>query len=359
MVQFVEIDQNLNIANKTLLNDTLTQLAETDLQDVSTLVNDVFHPDCEFNVSHPINELVGHHAIVEQFCLPLKTAFPDLEWRPDIIAGGIDNSKYMVGFTGHLVGTFAYDYLGIPANENCVYIRTSGAVEVKDNKIVVFYLLLDFLDLMRQVGIWPLVPSLGKEGQWLPPITHDGVLLSPQKDAVSERTIALILAMHQGLLSSKGRLPTREVLDEMGMVNFWHKNMMWYGPSGIGTTRGLQGFENYHQIPFVSAFQDRDLDPDKPHFIEIGDGYCCVTGGWGSLYGTHTGHNWLGLPATNKLIQMRVIDFYRCDDDTIIENWVPIDIIHMLYQMGIDVFGRVQHQNRQNKRLSVVNWLNL
>jgi len=36
------------------------------------------------------------------------------------------------------------------------------------------------------------------------------------------------------------------------------------------------------------------------------------------------------------------MDFYRLENNRIVENWVPIDIIHILYQMGFDVFGRLK-----------------
>ena len=66
-----------------------------------------------------------------------------------------------------------------------------------------------------------------------------------------------------------------------------------------------------------------------------------MTGGWPSVEATHEGE-WLGIPATNKRIKMRVMDFYRLENNRIAENWVPIDIIHILYQMGFDVFGRLK-----------------
>ena len=96
---------------------------------------------------------------------------------------------------------------------------------------------------------------------------------------------------------------------------------------------------------------------NKAHFIQIGDGNYAVTGGWGYLQATHGGNDFLGMPATGKNIEMRVMDFYRCDEVTICENWVPIDIPHILMQMGVDVFGRMRHQFRQNGKLSVRNWL--
>ena len=59
--------------------------------------------------------------------------------------------------------------------------------------------------------------------------------------------------MGAGLGKFNATKPDRASLDEMGQVNYWHPNFLWYGPAGIGTTRGLSGFEDYHQIPFLVA----------------------------------------------------------------------------------------------------------
>ena len=40
--------------------------------------------------------------------------------------------------------------------------------------------------------------------------------------------------------------------------DFWHSKMMWYGPCGIGTARGLSGFVDHHQLPFRLTFKERD-----------------------------------------------------------------------------------------------------
>ncbi|GAA0181297.1 hypothetical protein SH2C18_38500 [Clostridium sediminicola] len=57
---------------------------------------------------------------------------------------------------------------------------------------------------------------------------------------------------------------------------------------------------------------------------------------------THLGNDWLGIPATGVEIDMRCIDWWRIEDGRAVENWVNLDIIHMLYQMGIDIFERVR-----------------
>jgi predicted ester cyclase len=235
-------------------------------------------------------------------------------------------------------------------------MRFAEGHELREGKIAKSYVFIDFLDLMRQAGYWPIAPSLGREMRWLPPMTHDGVILTPQDNAVSRSSIERVLSMHAALGKFRGQLPTREALDEMEMVKHWHPNFMWMGPAGIGTTRGLKGFEDYHQIPFLTAFPDRG-GSDIGHFIRIGDGHYAVTGGWGYLQATHTGNDYMGMPPTGKRIKFRVMDFYRCDDETIVENWIPWDVPHMLLQMGVDVFGRMQHQFRQNQPISVKDWL--
>ena len=354
--QYQPIDQAQNSANKQRVIDIMQQMVNTPSAELDDAIRAGYHADAGVNVTHPINELSGLAAVGEHVWKPLRHAIPDVERRNDIVAGGRYRDTNWIGCVGHYVGTFEHDWLGIPATRGVVAVRFTEGHELRDGKIAASYLFIDFLDLMRQAGYWPIAPSLGQEMRWLPPMTHDGVILTPQDDAVSQRTIERVLRMHAALGYYNGQPPTRAVLDEMEMVQHWHPNFMWYGPSGIGTTRGLKGFEDFHQIPFLVAFPDRG-GSDIGHFIRIGDGHYAVTGGWGYLQVTHTGHDFLGVPATGKRLTMRVMDFYRCDDETIIENWVPIDIPHLLLQMGVDIFGRMRHQFRQHRPISVSDWM--
>src|SRR5690349_12473653 len=101
----------------------------------------------------------------------------------------------------------------------------------------------------------------------------------------------------------------------------------------------MRGVRAHHQVPFLTGFPDRK---GAGHYVRIGDGDYVATGGWPSVVGTHLGE-WLGLPGTGKQIDMRVMDFYRVDRNKIIENWIPIDVIHMLHQMGFDALARLKH----------------
>jgi predicted ester cyclase len=334
----------------------MQQMVNAPVVELDEAIRAGYHTGANVNVTHPINELSDIEAIAEKVWKPLRQAIPDVERRDDIVAGGCYRDSHHVGFVGHYVGTFENDWLGIPASHSVVAVRYAEGHELREDKIVRSYVFIDFLDLMRQVGYWPIAPSLGREMHWLAPMTNDGVILTPQDNAVSQGSIERVLRMHAALSYYTGQPPTREELDKMEMVKHWHPNFTWFGPAGIGTTRRLKGFEDFHQIPFLWAFPDRG-GSDVGHFIRIGDGYYAVTGGWGYLQATHTGNDFLGVPATGKRVAMRVMDFYRCDEQTIVENWVPIDIPHLLLQMGVDIFGRMRHQFRCNQAISVSDWL--
>lgn len=353
---YTPVDQTENIANKQRIIDIMQALVGAPLGELDAVIRDSYHADAEVNVTHPINELSELGTIAEQVWKPLRHAIPDVERRHDMVAGGRYRDTNWIGCMGHYVGTFENDWLDIPATRGVVSVRFCEGHELRDGKIAESYIFIDFLDLMLQVGYWPIAPSLGREMQWLPPMTHDGVILTPQDNARSQKSIESILEMHKALGFYNGLPPHRDVLDEMEMVKHWHPNFMWFGPAGIGTTRGLKGFEDYHQIPFLVAFPHRG-GSDQGHFIRIGDGYFAVTGGWGYLRAHHTGNDFLGVPPTGKEIKMRVMDFYRCDDETICENWIPIDIPHILLQMGVDVFGRMRHQFRQHGASTASQWL--
>ncbi len=354
--QFSPIDQARNIANKRRVMTIMGALSEGPLEQLTVAARDGLAADIALNATHPINALRGIDAGLERLWRPLRKALPDMERREDFVAGGRYRAAEWVACKGHYLGNFADDLLGIPATRGVVHLRFCEGHELRGGKIVKSYIFLDFLDLMRQAGYFPLAPSLGAEIRWMPPRTLDGVILRPQDEARSRRTIETILKMHEALGYYSGAPPTRQALDEMEQRKHWHKDFMWYGPAGIGTTRGFPGYEDYHQIPFLVAFPDRGGSA-QGHFIRIGDGCYAVTGGWGYLQATHTGGELFGVPPTGKRVKMRVMDFYRCDDETIVENWVPIDVPHLLLQMGVDVFGRMRHQFRQQGAMSASDWL--
>ncbi len=308
--------------------------------------------------SHPVNEIAGAAAIARHVFEPLFHAFPDLERRDLIFVGGSYEGRDYVAAVGHYCGTFRRDWLTIPASGQTAYLRYGEVYEIRDGRIVQANALWDILDLIRQAGFWPIAPSLGLEGMWPGPITGNGIVLHTSDAHQSALSIAQTLAMHRTLgeyndLSGSGR----EGLLAMPQKEHWHEKMMWYGPSGIGTTRGLAGFVDDHQLPFriafprsggnIEAVQAERRRHGAGHYVRFGDGPFSVTGGWPSLYLVHKGGGFLGMPPTGSGITMRVMDFYLHDEGKIRENWVPLDILDVLMQMGLDVIARMQPKFRR------------
>jgi predicted ester cyclase len=344
----------VTLKKKRLLYQGLAKLSEARGAELATALQSLFCPDVHWRTSHPIDEMTGLDAVLQQVWQPLKRAMPDLERRDHIFIGGSFEGRDYVAAVGHYCGTFREEWLGIPANGQPMWLRYGEVYEILNGKVAQANCLWDLLDFMRQAGFWPIAPSLGKEGRWPGPFTGDGLVFHETDPVQSAASIAQTLAMHKTLGDyNDTEMRGRDGLLTMPQTEHWHPKMMWYGPSGIGTTRGLQGFVDYHQLPFRLAFPNRKggnqweqiADEKKRlgggHYIHVGDGSYSVTGGWPSVFAIHSGGGFLGQAATGKIITMRVMDFYLHHEGLIRENWVPIDILDILYQMGVDVFDRL------------------
>lgn len=331
-----------HVENKRWVHAGLARLAEAGADGADGVLGGLYAVDATWRGAHPLNKRKGVESIAKQVWEPLLAACPDLERRDLIVAGGAYDGRDYVATLGHYCGSFRGDWLGIPATGRPVYLRYGEVHEVRDGRIVQSNCLWDILDLIRQSGHWPLAPSLGAEGMWPGPITGGGLLLDPTDPAQSAASLAQTLAMQGTLGAFRDHASAgREELIEMPQRAHWHPRMMWYGPSGIGTTRGLAGFVDHHQLPFRNAFPNRK---GGQHYVRIGDGPISVTGGWPSVTATHTGGGFLGLGPTGRPVGMRVMDFYLHHEGLIRENWVPLDILDLLMQMGVDVLARMRAQ---------------
>ncbi|MEM5503020.1 ester cyclase [Ahrensia kielensis] len=342
------------LAIKQKFYQSLAKLADVSINDTQALLTNIAHENAQWRVAHPMNEMEGNSAALATVFLPLKAALPDLERRDLIFVGGEYEGRQYIATIGHYCGTFKNNWLTIPANGQSMHLRYGEIYEIKDGKIIQANLLWDVLDFIRQAGFWPIAPSCGAEGMWFGPRTADGIVLHETSAALSEASIAQTLAMHKTLFDFDQMTPTRDGLLTMPQQTFWHPKMMWYGPSGIGTARGLLGFIDKHQLPFRSAFQRPKGTPEQiadekakykaGHYIRIGDGDYSVTGGWPSVCALHYGGGFAGMPPTGRNVTMRVMDFYHHHQGLIRENWVPLDMLDLLNQMGLDVMDRLHDQ---------------
>lgn len=360
----VLIPQSENIQNKIFVREAMDRILNAGVDGLEQALAAIYSHDAEWRGAHPLNDVSGPHAIAQTAWAPLRNAFPDLERRDEIVVGGRYINKQgietdLVACMGHYCGTFKKDWLGIPATGQPIFIRYGEVHRVQDGKIVQSSCLWDILDVIRQAGIWPLAPSWGQEGRWAGPITGDGLVMQAQNGEEGLASLAQTLAMHKTLHEyRRENIEGREGLINMPQKEHWHDKMMWYGPSAIGTTRGIEGFVDFHQLPFRLAFPGRvggqtlvetNKSANIGHYIQIGDGPYSVTGGWPSVVSLHTGGDLFGTGPTQNNIEMRVMDFYLHHEGKIRENWVPIDVIHILLQMGVDIMARVRDQFGKNR----------
>ena len=297
-------------------------------------IRDFAQGNIELNVSYPINTVVGIESVQSDYWDILTSAMANIERKPFIEFASEYEGKEWHTATGYFVGTFTNDLLEIPATGKSLYLRFTELVEVEDGKISKYYIILDFLDVMNQAGVNPLRRSLGHDGLIMPPTTMDG--LAPEETSVEQADITEKLVMD--MLDELGRFDGKS-LESMKLENYWHQDFMWYGPAGVGTTRGINGFRAHHQGPFVFSFPDRVVD-HKATIIKKGN--YVATGGWPHMHGSHLVGGWLGLPPCGKELELRVMDIWRREGDKLKENWVGIDIIHMCKQMGLDVFNMMK-----------------
>jgi predicted ester cyclase len=299
-----------------------------------SLTETLYAKDCNFNAGAPVDHCAGRDAMILRFWQPLIHAFPDLERRTDILMGGNFKDGDWYTSTGNFVGHFQNDIYGLKASGRPHFIRYGWFDRVEGDQIVESYVLLDLTRLMIETNQWPLRPQLGES--WSPaPATQDGIMLGSMDEGESNKSLKLVEAMIAGLMSYDGKS-----LASMGMRRFWTPQFGWYGPGGIGSARGHDDYERAHQGPFLKAFPDRI---GGNHKCRIGEGAYVASTGWPSINATHTGDDWIGIPATGKRITQRIMDFWRRDRDMLTENWVFIDMIDLIGQFGIDLLPAFDH----------------
>jgi len=313
---------------------TIEQLDAMLLRDGSDFSRSVFGTNATMLVSEPIGELTGQESIVDNFYEPLRSSLNQVKRRNEIVIGGQnkrDIGGYWVAILCHYVGTFVSPLWGILPSDCLVFLRAGEFYSINENGISQARIILDLPDLMRQSGRKVFSEKLGTEMLFPSPATHDGVL---PRGNNGDASIALVERMLTDLRDYDR--DAFAVPDQTGDDGYWHPDLLWYGPGGIGSTYRWRGFVKDHGHPFLKAFPDRI---GGNHFCRIGDGDYAAIAGWPSMTMTHV-RPYLGVPATQKPISLRVMDFYRCSNGRIAENWVMLDYIDLFAQMGVDLIER-------------------
>jgi len=337
---------DINLKNKETILEFFKELNHSDKDSLEEVLSHYLIKTSRVEISKPFSEYIGVRKYKEQFFEPLLHAFPDVEIQPYIVMSGASGDNNCVCVAGNFIGTFVNDWLTIPANQQPVTIRFHATFFLDNDKITRSWYFLDILDVIRQSG-YQLFPFKGLQQTAPNPMPGNGIITYPTDSKESEISYNLTNAMIAGLLEYDGKS-----IESMGQERFWdEKNMMWYGPGGIGTTRGLKGFQDNHQIPFLKAFPNRGVceENESTNFVNMAEGNYTCHFGYPIMYGNHTGDGWLGLKASNKSFTMRVMDFWRREDNKLKENWVMIDMIDLLEQFDINVFQLLKKEINDDK----------
>lgn len=243
----------------------------------------------------------------------------------------IDSESTWVCSMGHLMGLFDTDWLDIPKTGKMTFLRYCDFHRIVDGRIAESAVFCDILSVMRQAGLNPLPEQTGVEIITPGPRTHDGLLFDTQDADESRKTLALVNTMKDDLVNAEGfQSPDEE------LARTWHHDMIWFGPSGIGATYTIPRYQDQHQGPFRDGLGNVEF---QGHVCRIAEGDYAGWFGWPNLLMNPLG-GFLGMPATDKKIEMRVVDIYRRDGDRLVENWVFIDVLYFLKQKGLDVLER-------------------
>lgn len=329
--------------NKALLAPLRGALYDFDLARVQAVMADVIAVDAVVHLCHPFGDVTGSEGFYGTAFDALSQAWPDLERRDFIVvAGPDDDGADWVGCGGYYTGTFVAPWLDIPPTGQQVSMRFHEFYRFEEGKVVEVQAIWDIPEVLMQANAWPLAPSLGREWLVPGPALQNGLVGGPRDEAQSAASCQLIVDMLKNLV----RYPSRGGTEVMELEKYWHPKFSWYGPAAIGTARGISGFRNWHQIPFLSAMPDRGQYPDEISHHFFGDGPFAAVTGWPNMAQTHTHDGWLGLPPTGKKITLRSLDFWRMEGDKIRENWVLVDLLHVYDQLGLDVFARMREFNK-------------
>ncbi len=329
--------------HKTLIAQVRAAMYDFTEAGVRQALDMICSPDAVFHLSYPFGDTNGSSAYYDCCYRDLLTAWPDLERRDYIVMAGPDEfGADWVGCGGYYTGTFAGPWLEIPPTGHQVTMRFHEFYRIENDKVAEVQALWDIPEVMVQAQAWPMAPGLGREWHVPGPATQDGLVPGPYDEAKGKETCQHIVDM----LNHLTKHPAEGGPEVMEMERFWHPRMNWYGPSGIGTGRGIAGFRNWHQIPFLNAMPDRgqDVDDITCHFFGDGD-YAAVTG-WPNMIQTVTNDGWMGIAPSGKKITLRSLDFWRLENGKIRENWVLVDLLDTYRQLGVDVFARLREFNK-------------
>ena len=284
---------------------------------------------------HPFNTIESIDVLADTVWAPIKCAMPVLQRRPDIFFAGRHHmdpeAALWVVSMGKFLGDFTAPWLGIPPADKATFVPFVSFYRIEDGAIAETVEFLDLLSVMTQADCNPYAHDQTAAHLMSPgPRTHDGLLSDPQQAAESVRTFDLT----NGMLTELARTMTSP---GDHMARWWHPDMNWHGPAGIGACVGFPGYRRGHTGPFEEKLEFVDYIPEEAATAE--GNYSAFL--WRPCLGMRNIAGYMGVPANETVAEMRVVDVYRREGGKLAENWIFIDMLHFLLQQGVDLLEEI------------------
>ncbi len=320
---------------KTLVQDFYAALDAAPVAELPEVMATYCESSLVWRGFHPFGELHSPQEVATRFWQPLRSSLSRMQRRLDVFFAG-DNSIADVGGTwvcsmGHLMGLFDQAWLGIAPTRKMAFLRYCAFHRIEGGKIVETAMYFDIPHLMVQAGLQPFPEQTAAQLVQPGPMTHGGLLFDAQPAAEGAKTLETIEAM----ISDLGQWDSPLSLEEE-LAQTWQNDMIWWGPTGIGATYTIERYAKQHSGPFRAGFGERSK---TSHICRMAEGHFGGFFGWPNFTAVPTG-GFMGMPATGKAGEFRVIDIYRRGEDKLAENWIFIDLLHFWNQQGVDILAR-------------------
>lgn len=320
---------------KTQVSSFYAALDQADESAVHDIMAQFCSPDLLWRGFHPFNEIDGADKVAKMFWQPLKRSLTRMQRRQDVFFAGTNSlepgADVWVVSMGHLMGLFDEPWLGIRPTGKIALLRYCEFHRLAEGKIVETAMYFDIPHLMVQAGQNPFPPQTAAHLVQPGPMTHDGILTDDQPEEEGRKTLDAINAMIADLGQWNSGMTLTEELSRT-----WNDDMVWWGPEGIGATYTIDRYARQHSGPFRASFSERTK---TSHICRLAEGHYGGFFGWPNFTAVPTG-GFMGMPATGKPGEFRVIDIYRRSGDKLAENWIFIDLLHFWKQQSVDILAR-------------------
>ena len=327
---------------KKLVYEFFDEVNKANVDALSNVISKYTSENFKMRCTHPFNELSGAEQVGNKLWKPIKDSFSPIQRRMDIFYAGINshdiNEGKWVSSMGHFMGIFNKEFLGLKPNLKSILLRFAEFYKVENHKITEGAIFLDIINLMQQLGVSIIPESTGLVCVTPGPMNHKGLKFAESNSDESIKTLDLIHRMRDRLVKGSKMMSFKKELELD-----WHKDMIWWGPGGIGASFTIDGYQKGHTKPFQDGLEFVKF---SGHILSSAEDDLGGWFGWPNLIMKPKG-NYLGLTNASDIeSEMRVVDLYRRDGDKIAENWIFIDHLHFLKKLGVDLLERAKNLNQ-------------